>query len=273
MEPTPRSPDTPRLMVDDRLELKIMASPFQFERSVDAELAGRIAEAINRMGGAGEHAEACYQQALDALGRRAKEVVKALAEELDRLDESSFLDRWALVQLMAELKHESSLEPLDRLLASRLPEERSKDPHSFTTVGEEVMIRTTAVEAATRLAADGSERACELLLRHTACENFSVKRAAIQGYLAHGGEKARDVLLKQLPERDHFILGIQRVDVRQVPQAQGGLHLVNRREKDLPVHDLNPGRDCNDKGGNDGGGKGDGQGGGGGKGGCDCSGS
>ncbi len=268
MEPTPRSPDTPRLMVDDRLEVKIMASPFRFERSVDAELAGRITEAINRMGGAGENAEACYQQALDALARRAKEVTSAVAEELDRLEESNYLDRWALVQLLAEMKHESALEALDRVLASRIPEERSSDPHSFTSAGEEVMIRTSAVEAVTRIAADGSERARELLLRHAAHENFSVKRASIQGYLAHGGEGAREVLLKHLPERDHFILGIQRVDVRQVPQAQGGLHLVNRREKDLPVHDLNPGRDCGGKdGGRD---DGKGSGGDGGKDGCGC---
>jgi hypothetical protein len=76
------------------------------------------------------------------------------------------------------------------------------------------------------------------------------------------------VLLKQLPERDHFILGIQRVDVRQVPQAQGGLHLVNHREKDMPVHDLNPGRDCGGKAvGND---DGKGGGGGGGQDGCGC---
>lgn len=275
MEPTPRSPDTPRLMVDDHLEVKTMGSPFRFERSVDAELAGRISEAINRMGGAGEHAEACYQQALDALARRAKEVVKALAEEMDRLEESSYLDRWALVQLMAEMKHESALDALDRLLASKIPEERSGDPHSFTSAGEEVMIRTSAVEAATRIAAEGSERARELLLRHAAHDNFSVKRAAIQGYLAHGGEGAREVLLKHLPERDHFILGIQRVDVRQVPQAQGGLHLVNRTEKDLPVHDLNPGSGCGGKGAgkDDGKGGGGGSGGGGGdKGGCGCDG-
>jgi hypothetical protein len=244
MEPTPRSPDTPRMMVDDRLELKVMAQPFQFERSVDAELAQRIVEAINRMGGAGEHAEACYQQALDGLARRGKEVTQALAEEMDRLDAASYLDRWALVQLMAELKQEAALDPLDRLLSSPVPEERSSNPHSFTTAGEELMIRTTAVEAVTRVAAEGSQRACELLLRHARHENFSIKRAAIQGYLAHGGEGAREQLLKELPERDHFILGIQRVDVRQVPQAQGGLHLVNRGERDLPVHDLNKGPDC-----------------------------
>ena len=139
---------------------------------------------------------------------------------------------------MAELKHEAALEPADRLLSGRMPEEQSADPHSFTTAGEEVMIRTTAVEAVTRMAADGSQRAREILLRHVLHENFSVKRSAVQGYLAHGGEQARATLMKTLPERDHFILDIQRVDVRQVPQAQGGLHLVCRDQADLPAHDL-----------------------------------
>lgn len=266
MEPTLRAADTPRLTVDDRLEVLTMAHPFHFERSVDAELAARIVEAINRMGGAGAAAERCYQQSLDALARRAKEVVAALADEAGRLDEDRYLDRWALVQLMAELRHEAALDPLDKLLASRLPEERSQDPHSFTSVGEEVMIRTTAVEALTRLAADGSQRACELLLRHTMHENFSVKRAAIQGYLAHGGPGAEETLRKALPERDHFILGIRQVDVRQVPQAQGGLHLKSR-ERDMPAHDLNPDAGCDGQGGNSGGGNGGGKGG---DGGSDC---
>lgn len=267
MEPTMRAADTPRLTVDDRLEVQTMAHSFHFERSVDAELAARIVEAINRMGGAGPAAERCYQQSLDALARRGKEVVAALAEEAERLAEDRYLDRWALVQLMAELKHEAALDPLDRLLASRLPEERSNDPHSFTSVGEEVMIRTTAVEALTRIAAEGHPRAAELLLRHSGHENFSVKRAAIQGYLAHGGEKAEEVLRKTLPERDHFILGIRRVDVRQVPQAQGGLHLKSR-ERDMPAHDLNPDAGCDGGGKDDGKGGNDGQGGQGGD--CHC---
>jgi hypothetical protein len=140
---------------------------------------------------------------------------------------------------MAELKDESALGFVDRVLSSRFPDEQSRDPHSFTTVGEEVMIRTTAVEVAARIAAEGSTRALEILLRHAGHENFSVKRAAVQGYLAHGGAGARDALVKALPERDHFILDIRRVDVRTVPQAEGGRHLVCRDQRDLPAHDLN----------------------------------
>ena len=218
-----------------------MAHLFNFERSADAELARRLVDAINLMGGVGEKAEACYQQALDGLARRSKEAIQALAEEYERLEARQYLDRWAIVHLMAELRHEASLDHADRLLSSRIPEEQSADPHSFTSMGEEVMIRTTAVEVVTRVAADGNPRALEILLRHAGHENFSVRRAAVQGYLAHGGEQARDGLLKALPERDHHILNIRRVDVRQVPQAQGGLHLVCHDKADLPTHDL--GRD------------------------------
>jgi hypothetical protein len=252
MEPTTRSADTPRLMGDDQLKVETVAHVFNFERSVDAELARRIVDAINLMGGVGEKAEACYQKALDGLARQSKEVVKALAEEYERLDARHYLDRWALIHLMAELKHETALDFLDRLLSSHIPEEKSADPHSFTTVGEELMIRTTAVDAVTRIAADANSRALEILLRHVRHENFSIKRAAIQGYLAHGGEQARATLLQVLPERDHHILDIKRTDVRQVPQAEGGLHLVCRDRADLPAHDL--GRDGK-AGGTSGGGK------------------
>lgn len=238
MEPTFRAADTPRLVGDDQLKVEIVAHVFNFERSVDAKLAQRIVDAINLMGGVGEQAEACYQKALDGLARRSKDVVKALAEEYERLDASHYLDRWALIQLMADLGHEAALEPIDQLLSSRIPEELSPDPHSFTTVGEEVMIRTTAVEVVTRIAAGGNARALEILLRHATHENFSIKRAAVQGYLAHGGEEARATLSKVLPERDHYILDIKRMDVRKAPQAEGGLHLACRGRADVPAHDL-----------------------------------
>jgi hypothetical protein len=243
-----RAADTPQLLGGDALTIERVPHLFQFERSVAPELANRLVDAINLMGGVGEAAEACYQRALDALARQARDAVKALAEEYHRLPASQYLDRWALVQLMVELRHESSLEFVDRLLAGGLPDERSADPEHASTVAEEIMIRTTAVDVLAQMAADGSGAARDLLLRHATHENFSVKRAAVQGYLAQGGEGARERLLDRLPQRDHFILDIQRVSVQQVPQATGGLHVVCRDQQDaLPLHDL----------GRSGGGKGD----------------
>ena len=127
------------------------------------------------MGSIGESGEKCYQSALDGLARHAKEVIKIAATEYARLPKNQYLDRWALVQLIAEMKNEVSLEFLDRILSSEIPLEESNDPHNFTTVGEEVMIRTTGIEAVTRLAADGSAKALEMLgLREVEWVNWGI---------------------------------------------------------------------------------------------------
>ncbi len=177
--------DTPRSQAsgDDRLEIKTKPHPFIFSRDPKNQLNELIVETINRMGGVGEDAEKRYQACLNALFRNAREVVAIVEQELKDQPAESYLDRWSLVHLLAELKQPSSLGALDSILSSQMPEERSKDPHSFTTVGEEVVIRTTAVEAITRIAAEGVKEAQELLLKHVRHDNFSVKRAAVQGYL------------------------------------------------------------------------------------------
>ncbi|MEO6092511.1 MAG: hypothetical protein ABIT04_04700 [Novosphingobium sp.] len=248
MEPVIHSADTPRLAtVDDKLEITASVSPFSFERGNQPELGALIVEAINLMGGAGPCAEENYQRAVDRLARNAGAVVVLLAEEYERLDASQYLDRWALVHLMVELRHDAALDFVDRLLSRKLPEERGVDLHSFSTLAEEVMIRTTAVDVLTGLAHDGSSRAVELMLRHVGHENFSVRRAAVQGYLEHGGEGARETLLKHLPERDQHLIDIKRVDVRTVPQAEGGRFLVCRDSRDdLPSHDLGVADGSND---------------------------
>ena len=89
---------------------------------------------------------------------------------------------------------------------------------TYSTVGEEVMIRTTAIEGITHLAGGGDRQALDLLRKHTHHDTFSVRRAAIQGYLEAAGPDAREELRRMLPERDHFILDIRRADVQEVPQ-------------------------------------------------------
>jgi hypothetical protein len=218
---------------DSSLAIQVIPHPFGFRRSPDNRLNEQIVEAVNRMGGVGDDAEANYQAALNTLRQNAAEVVSIITSEYRDLPENQHLDRWSLIQLLTELRHPASLPVLNEILSSRIPPERSNDPHSFTTVGEEVMIRTTAVEALTQISADENREALELLLRHTRHENFSVKRACIQGYLASGGENALQTLLEVLPESDRFILNIRRADVRDVPQPRGENYLI-RPEADRP---------------------------------------
>jgi hypothetical protein len=234
MPDSKRSTDRPKIPRTDSLDIRVTPHPLGFKGSSDNPLNEQIVEAINRMGGTGADAEANYQAVVNALRSEAKEVVSIVAEEYRSLPRNQYLDRWSLVQLLVELRDPISLTMLDEILSSQIPPEESKDPHSFSTVGQEIMVRTTAVEAVTRIAADGSPQALELLLKHSRHNNFSVKRVSIQGYLAHGGKDAREALSKILPPDDQYILDIRRTDIRDVPQPQGQSYLAPQDIDQLP---------------------------------------
>jgi hypothetical protein len=196
------------------------------------------------MGGIGEDAEDRYQHSLKALRAHINDALIEIAAQYRRLPARRYLDRWSLVQLLTSLAERESLAFLDEILSSAIPPEESKNPSTFSTVGQEVIIRTTAVEAVERLAAKGNADALGVLLKHTQHHNFSVKRAAIQGYLAQGGKNARHELLKTLPRQDHRILEIRRTDVREVPQPK----VVARSSRDpneLPPRSTHGNREHN----------------------------
>jgi hypothetical protein len=52
----------------------------------------------------------------------------------------------------AELQHPAALPFLFNLVLTPIPPEESPDPHSFSTVAEETILRTTAVEGIGHLA-------------------------------------------------------------------------------------------------------------------------
>lgn len=226
-------PDTPTVGGDDDFDVETTDHPFSFEADPDEPVYRHLLAAIERMGAAGPEAEERYQEALDRLFRHSEKVVEVIADEYRQLPEDRYLDRWSLIQLLVELAEPASLEFIDDVLSSEIPPERAQDAHTFSTVGEEVMIRTTAVEALTQIAADGHDEALELLRRHAHHDDFSVKRACVQGYLAHGGQDARQELEEELPKRDHELLDIERVDVREVPQAEGH-EFLKAQTSDVP---------------------------------------
>lgn len=242
------SGDTPRVDRDDSLRIEIKPHPFSFSADAESSLECAIVEAVNHMGGVGEAAERSYQDWLNRVCRHSVEAVRLIAHELKVLPADQYLDRWSLVQLLAELRQPASLEVLDDILSTTIPEERSMSPHSFTTRGEEVMIRTTAVEALTRIASDGLEPARDLLLLHVRHENLSVRRACVQGYLAVTGDEGRARVAEALRREDGWLLDVKRIDVREAPQAEGGRHL-KPCDNDvfpqlLPESDKRPGEEC-----------------------------
>jgi len=219
---------------DDSLEIKKISHLFKFEGTSDKELKERIIETINQMGDFGDNAEGVYQESLKRLQTDAEKVVSIIGEEYETLPESQYNNRWSLIQLLAELKHPTSLSILDKILSNPIPPEKSKTPQYFSTRGEEIIIRTTAIEAIVRIAAKRKSEVADLLLKHMQHKNFSVKRAAIQGYLSLGIENARKILLDKLHKNDHYILEIQRMDVNKIPQAHGEKAVIKREKVDLP---------------------------------------
>lgn len=222
--------DTP----PDTIEVGRGSPAFDFGEDEDDPIAARIVGAVNQMGGIGEQAESEYQQSLDELRADSARAIRLVAFAYDHLPEERYLDRWALIQLMGDLAEPAALGHLDRILSQPIPPERSKDPHSFSTVGQEIVIRTTAIEVLARLAAGEDRTALDLLLKHMHHENFSVRRAAVQGYMMVGGPEARQRLLEHLPPRDHPLMDIRRPDVREVPQPRGELHLAGPEIDDAP---------------------------------------
>ena len=227
--------DTPTTDTDDELKLEMVENPFRFRKfDNEPELLAQIVEAINRMSGAGETAQEAYEDCIDRLREQSSMVSKIVQAEYFDMPEDAYLDRWSLVMLAVEILDKEAVSFFGRMLESEIPREKSKDPHSFTTVGEEIMIRTTAIEGLERRAASGDEAAIELLWKNIQHESFSIRRAATQALLATGGKDVRRRLEEKLPKQHHDLLKIRRTPVHEAEQADGGLFLKRRDDSDLP---------------------------------------
>jgi hypothetical protein len=222
--------DWPELELDDSFEPKRIEAPFGFAGEGVGSL---VLNAVNAMGGSGSDAESHYQRALTSVRDSADEVVRLIAsrEGFASVPEEHYVARWSLVQLLADLESPATVGLLAEILGAPIPEERSKDPHSVSTVAEEVMIRTTAVDGLERLGRQGVDEARELLLRYVEHEQFSVRRACAQALVAIGNRDDLGRLGERLRARDEaWLLDVRRTDVRQVSQAEGGLFLTRPDE-------------------------------------------
>jgi hypothetical protein len=237
---TAKSSDTPVLRTPDTLEIKLAEHPFSFRGSRNKEVNALIVEAVNRMGGVGEGAEEKYRRALEALNRHVDEVIDIVARAYQAVQEEQYLDRWSLVQLLSELRDPRAAKVLNDIVASKIPPEKFKESHDFSSVTEEVIIRTTAIEGLAKLSANGVEEARRALLRHSGHRVFSIRRASVQALMETGTNEDKKELRAKLKARgDERLLKIRRVDVRQVPQATGGRFVVPPDVKEeVPPHNL-----------------------------------
>lgn len=212
LPPTARSPDA-----SDKLRVKRAERTLGSDSPAGVALANALA-AINRLG---DDAEDEYQRALEGLRERPDLVMVEIAREASDCDDGDYPTRWALVHLASELRHPAALPFLRNLVETPIPPERSREPHSFSSVAEETILRTTAVEGVGALAAEGKNReAAEALWQFLKQPSLSVRRAVVQSlYTTEGSSRrVRDRIARLLPEDQRFLLDLKPAQVADVPQ-------------------------------------------------------
>ncbi len=162
-----------------------------------------------------------YARALEPLRGQAEAVVSEIAHLEASLRERDYPSRFALIFAASELRHPAALPWLRSIALSRIPSERSNDTHSFSTVAEETILRTTAIEGLGRLAGDNNGQAIDALFACLTQPSLSIRRAAVQELLkAPEGRNQRERIAAALPEDQRFLLDLRSIDVRDAPQIR-----------------------------------------------------
>ncbi len=156
---------------------------------------GEAMRAVEALSDTVEYAPEGYQQALDALRRYPDEEVTAvLRRGWETLPESAYPDRWGVVQVLTDLRLTSATEVFETILTTPIPPERTPQyPYPYSTVGEEITLRTTAVEGLTRLAAQDDPGAVDLLIRHVTDDDRSIQTACVRALRDLGEDAGVDV--------------------------------------------------------------------------------
>jgi hypothetical protein len=176
---------------------------------------------LSVMYSSGENATDTYRQALESLRADPEKVLDQISQSESLFRETDYPTRWALIFTASELRHPAALPYLRSVALSRIPAERSQDTHSFSTVAEETILRTTAVEGIGHLAHTGNAQAVDALFECLARPSLSVQRAAVQSLLGTpDGQQYRDRIAQSLPDDRRFLLDLHRIDVREAPQVR-----------------------------------------------------
>jgi hypothetical protein len=223
--------DTPR--VGDHL------SSTQQPRDVVGELTGsaRLRAALVDMYAVGNDANDRHDQAVDSLRRDPEETIVAIVAAYGGCPAGDYAQRQALVRVAGILGHSGSLPFLASVALAEIPQEQAADPHSFSTVAEETIIRMTAVDGIVQRARDGDEGAAEFLMKCVESPSFSVRRAAVSGLMStpYGDERRSDIEAR-VPSEQRFIFDLKQIPASEAIQVEDPTrHLAERyREPSEP---------------------------------------
>jgi hypothetical protein len=194
----------------------------------DERLYQRLIDAIAVMTSGGVHADDSYQRTLRDI-REDTEFIEILLRTADSVPEEAYDERWALTQLAIDLQHPRTAEYLDALIRRPVPPERAEDPgHGQSTVTEEVILRTTAIEGLARLTREGSDATKRqvqsmlgtLLETLDSTPYLSLRRAAWFALVDSRDEDAVGQARESLARRgEEWVTTMRRIPVEEAPQA------------------------------------------------------
>lgn len=182
-------------------------------------LYGTLLETLGAMTAGGPEADQVYSDTLGRL-RDNEELIGVVLETLEALEESAYLERWALLQLAIDLEHPATGEYLAEFVRRPIPEERAEDPvHGVSTVTEEVILRTTAIEGLARLFRRDVD-STDVLLEIVGSSDYVAMRRAAWFALSDAGRDDAVERARALLDESEFgwIAGLRRIPVQEAEQ-------------------------------------------------------
>jgi hypothetical protein len=194
--------------------------------------AARLQEVLAAMYGIGEDAKDHYDKAVENLKRDPQGMMVAIIAAYGRCPAGDYPQRHALVCAASAMGDASALPFLASVALSEIPAEASTDPHSFSTVAEETIVRMSAVDGIAHHASRAEKHAVEILLRCVESRSFSIRRAAVTGLMATDqGKKLRPKMEALIPKDQHFVFDLKKVRVNEAIQVKDPRrHLVRGYE-------------------------------------------
>lgn len=188
-------------------------------RVVTSPIGQRVLNYLSVINASGDDAEERYKEAVGAMREFAADAAVEIARMECGCRVRDYSGRWGLVYAASELHHPAALPYLRSVVMTPIPPEESADPHGFSTVAEETIVRTTAVDGVVQLAGQGHAEAIEALFGFLRMPSISIKRAAVQGLLnVRQGESLRGQIEAMLCPEERFLLDIRPLDVRRATQ-------------------------------------------------------
>ncbi|MGH9927187.1 MAG: HEAT repeat domain-containing protein [Nitrososphaeraceae archaeon] len=167
----------------------------------------------------GEDAQETHDEILSRLRTEPADIIIEIARQEKACEPSDYSRRSALIYAAGQLRHPSSLPFLRNIVLTPIPPEKSEDAHSFSTVEEETILRTTAIEGIRYLAEQGNEEAVKTLYAFLEIPSISIRRASIQALLSNRkDEQTRRQISEMIPKEHQFLLDLRPAKVEDVPQ-------------------------------------------------------